>query len=107
MVEYRLELDQVFMSLADATRRDILARVLQLPQSIQELALAYSMSFAAVAKHISILESAGLVQKTKQGRKRIISANPETIAAATRELQRFEALWNDRFDRLDQLLADA
>lgn len=104
MVEYRLELDQVFMSLADSTRRDILARVLKAPRSIKELALAYSMSFAAVAKHVGILEAAGLILKTKQGQKRIISANPETIAAATHELQRFEALWNDRFDRLDTLL---
>lgn len=103
----RIDLDAVFASLADATRRDILVRVLKAPQSIGELAEAHKeMSFAAIAKHIGVLESALLITKTREGRQQIVSANPKTIAAATDMLQKYEAMWESRFNTLEQLLKE-
>ena len=105
MVEYTINLDSVFSSLADATRRDILSRVLQRSQSIGELAEAHThLSFAAIAKHIAVLQEARLVIKKKEGRYQIISANPKAIATATDVLEGYKALWNARFDALDSLL---
>ena len=104
MVEYTLDLNLVFQSLADATRRDILKRVIAQPRSISELAGAYSFSFAAIAKHIGVLEMAHLVTKHRQGRQQIIRANPAAISSAASHLQEYEALWNSRLDNLDQLV---
>lgn len=105
MVEYAINLDSVFSSLADATRRDILSRVSRHPQSVGELADAHkSISFAAVAKHITVLEDAQLVIKKREGRYQIISANPKTMHQAAQVLQHYQALWDARFDALDKLL---
>ncbi len=105
MVEYAINLDSVFSSLADATRRDILNRVLQNSQSVGELAELYShISFAAVAKHIVVLEQAQLVVKKREGRYQIISANPKALQVATHALQKYTDVWDARFDALDKLL---
>ena len=105
MVEYTIDLDSVFSSLADATRRDILDRVSQRSQSIGELAEEHKhLSFAAIAKHIAVLEEAHLVIKKREGRYQIISANPKTITVASDALERYKALWDARFDALDSLL---
>ena len=105
MVEYTINLDLVFSSLADATRRDILNRVLHHSQSVGELAEVYKhISFAAVAKHIGVLEQAHLVVKKRNGRYQIISANPKAINVATKALQEYKAMWDARFDTLDKLL---
>ncbi len=105
MVEYAIDLDSVFSSLADATRRDILNRVSRQPQSVGELADAHKgISFAAVAKHIAVLEDAQLVIKKREGRYQIISANPKTMDHATQVLQKYKAIWDARFDALDKLL---
>ncbi len=105
MVEYAIDLDSVFSSLADATRRDILSRVSRQSQSIGELAEAHkSLSFAAVAKHIAVLEGAHLVIKKREGRYQIISANPKTMDQAARVLEKYKAIWDARFDALDALL---
>jgi predicted transcriptional regulator len=104
MVEHTLQLDAVFASLADATRRDILQRVIKKPRSIRELAEPYAMSFAGVAKHVRVLEQAALVRKTKTGTQQIISANPKAIAIATSHLMQYEKMWDTRFATLDQLL---
>ena len=101
------EIDRVFHALADATRRDIVARVLAgEPASISALAARYEMSFAAVQKHVAVLEGAGLVTKHPQGRERIVRGNPERIARARDLLARLEGLWRDRFSQLDALFAD-
>ncbi len=100
------KLDVVFGSLADATRRDILKRVTQGGHSISELAKPYEgmMSFAGIAKHVDILESAGLVKKRKKGKFHIISFEPKAFRVASLELEKYAHMWNKRFDALDQLL---
>lgn len=99
------EVDRVFHALADATRRDILRRSLLGEATVSELAAAYAMSFAAVQKHVAVLEGAGLVTKEHRGRTRIVHADPETIARARRLLDSYAELWHARIDRLDALLA--
>jgi DNA-binding transcriptional ArsR family regulator len=100
------EVDRVFRALADATRRDILRRTMAGEASVSQLAAAYEMSFAAVQKHVAVLEGAGLVTKERSGRERIIRGNPETVRRAQALLDRYEQLWRARVDRLDALLAD-
>ncbi len=101
------EIDRVFHALADATRRDIVARVLAgEASSISALAARYDMSFAAVQKLVAVLEGAGLVTKQPQGRERIVRGNPERIARARDLLARLEDLWRARFRRLDDVLTN-
>ena len=99
------EIDRVFQALAAATRRDILRRTIEREQSISALAQDYDMSFAAVQKHIGVLEAAGLVIKRAEGRERLVRADPTMIARARALLARYEELWRARIDRLDRLLA--
>jgi DNA-binding transcriptional ArsR family regulator len=99
------EIDRVFQALAAATRRDILRRTIEHEQSISTLARDYDMSFAAVQKHIGVLEAAGLVIKRAEGRERLVRADPTMIARARALLARYEELWRARIDRLDLLLA--
>ena len=102
------ELDRLFRALADATRRDIVARLLAGEEtSVSALAARYDMSFAAVQKHVAVLEEAGLVTKRQQGRERIVRGNPERIARARELLTRLEELWKSRFARLDALFAES
>lgn len=100
------EIDRVFRALADATRRDILRRTLAGELSVSGLASDYDMSFAAVQKHVAVLEKAGLVRKTTAGRERLVRADPERIACARACLQKLEALWRHRIDALDVVLSE-
>jgi DNA-binding transcriptional ArsR family regulator len=105
MVEYAINIDAVFSSLADATRRDILTRVSKRSHSIGELAGKHpGISFAAVAKHVGVLEEAKLVVKMKEGRYQIISVNPKALEQATRVLEQYKSIWEARFNALDSLL---
>jgi DNA-binding transcriptional ArsR family regulator len=105
MVEYTISLDAAFSSLADATRRDILNRVSFRPQSVGQLAEAHTrLSFAAIAKHIAVLEDAQLVIKKREGRYQIISVNPKAMNQVAQVLQTYRAIWEARFDTLDSLL---
>ena len=97
-------MDRIFRALGDATRRDILRRTMAGEASVSELAAAYDMSFAAVQKHVAVLEGAGLVTKQPHGRERIIRGNPETIRKAQALLDRYEQIWRSRIERLDALL---
>jgi len=99
------EIDRVFHALATATRRDILRRTIEREQSVSELAGDYEMSFAAVQKHVAVLEEARLIVKRAEGRERLVRANPEMIARARALLARYEELWRARIARLDDLLA--
>lgn len=99
------EVDRIFRALADATRRDIVRRTLTGEASVSALATSYDMSFAAVQKHVAILEGAGLVTKHPRGRERIVRGNPQAIARAQELLDRFAQIWRARIDRLDDLLA--
>lgn len=99
-------IDQVFAALADRTRRDIVARVMEREASVSALAASYAMSFAAVQKHVAVLERAGLVTKTTRGRERLVSGDPQALRAATRVLDHYEQVWRGRVDRIDDLLAE-
>lgn len=99
-------MDRIFRALADATRRDIVRRTLAGQASVSELAAAYDMSFAAVQKHVAVLEGAGLVTKHPQGRERLVRGNPDTLRRAQELLERYEQMWRGRVDRLDALLAE-
>jgi DNA-binding transcriptional ArsR family regulator len=100
------EIDRIFAALADATRRDILARVIDREQSVSALARPYAMSLPAVQKHVAVLERAGLVGKTRVGKEQRVHAEPQGIRAARALLERYEALWRHRVDAMDRLLAE-
>lgn len=100
------DVDRIFRALADATRRDIVRRTLGGEASVSELAGAYDMSFAAVQKHVAVLEGAGLVTKHPHGRERMVRGNLHAIQRAQALLERYEQIWRSRIDRLDELLAD-
>jgi DNA-binding transcriptional ArsR family regulator len=100
------EIDRVFHALAAATRRDILRRTIDGEHSVSALAREYDMSFAAVQKHVGVLEAAGLIVKRAEGRERLVRADPTMIARARALLARYEDLWRARIDRLDALLAE-
>lgn len=100
------EVDRIFQALADATRRDIVARSLRGEHSVSELATHYEMSFAAVQKHVAVLERAGLIRKRTQGRERVVSADPETVRRASRLLDAYEEIWRRRAAAIDGILAD-
>ncbi|GGH43286.1 ArsR/SmtB family transcription factor [Microbacterium album] len=99
------EVDRIFRALADATRRDIVRRTLSEEATVSELAASYDMSFAAVQKHVAVLEGAGLVTKHRNGRERLVRGNPDAIRRAQALLDRYEQIWRSRIDRLDALLA--
>jgi DNA-binding transcriptional ArsR family regulator len=99
------ELDRLFRALADGTRRDIVARALAGEEaSVSTLATRYRMSFAAVQKHVAVLERAKLVSKLAVGRERIVRANPRRLARARSALVELESIWLDRFSQLDDVL---
>lgn len=100
------EVDAVFRALADSTRRDIVARVIAREQSVSSLAAAYAMSFAAVQKHVAVLERASLVVKHRQGREQIVQANPATLERARVFLEHLETLWRHRAAAIDRILAE-
>jgi DNA-binding transcriptional ArsR family regulator len=98
--------DRVFQALADATRRDILLATLEGEHNVSALARRYPMSFAAVQKHVAVLEDAGLVTKQRQGREQLVRGSVATIREAYRLLEQFEAVWRGRIDRIGEILAD-
>ena len=101
------EVDRIFHALATATRRDILKRTIEHEQSVSDLAGEYDMSFAAVQKHVAVLEQARLIIKRAEGRERLVRADPGMIARARALLAQYEELWRARVARLDDLLAEA
>lgn len=106
MVESNVALDKIFAALADVTRRDILKRVSTAEHTIGELAQPYAMSFAAIAKHISVLEKAELITKRRSGKEKVIQIQPKTLKVAAAYLGEYEKIWSARFDALEKLLED-
>lgn len=100
------DVNRIFKALADATRRDIVRRTLVADVSVSQLATAYAMSFAAVQKHVVVLEEAKLVSKESRGRERMVRADLARIRQAQQLLDQFEQVWRSRIDRLDALLAE-
>ena len=101
----RDETDRLFHALADGTRRDIVERVIEREQSVSALAESYAVSFAAVQKHVAVLERAALVTKTRRGREQIVHSNIDTIQSARDVLRSWEELWQGRADRIAGILA--
>jgi DNA-binding transcriptional ArsR family regulator len=100
------EVDRVFRALADATRRDIFERVIQDGLSVSTLASDYQMSFAAVQKHVSVLERAALVTKVRHGREQIVHGNLSTLRRAAALLAAFEEIWIGRATRIAEILGE-
>lgn len=100
------EVDELFGALADATRRDILRRSVRGEASVSRLAEAYPMSFAAVQKHVAVLERAGLVTKERRGRERLVRTDGDALRRAREALDQLEAAWRGRVDRMSQMLAE-
>ena len=100
------DFDRLFGALADATRRDIVRRAIGGQEGVAELANHYLMSFAAVQKHVAILERAGLVTKERIGRRKVVRTNVEGLRVARRLLDRYEELWRGRIDRMTDLITE-
>jgi DNA-binding transcriptional ArsR family regulator len=98
--------DRLFHALADATRRDILHRCTLEEPSVSQLAGIYPMSFAAVQKHVAVLERAGLVTKERRGREQLVHTDPDAVARARQAPDELETAWRDRVDRMSHLLAE-
>jgi DNA-binding transcriptional ArsR family regulator len=98
--------DDLFHALADATRRDILRRSVHGELSVSRLADAYPVSFAAVQKHVAVLERAGLVRKERRGREQLVRTDPDAVGDARRALDQLEAEWRGRVERMSALLAE-
>ncbi|NYF98294.1 metalloregulator ArsR/SmtB family transcription factor [Janibacter cremeus] len=94
-----------FHALSDSTRRDILRRVLAGEHSVTALAEHYPMSFAAVQKHVAVLERSGLVTKRRSGRESLASGDVEAVRAVATMLAEFEDVWRGRVEGIDALLA--
>ena len=98
--------DLLFHALADATRRDIVRLVLQGEHSVSDLARRYPMSFAAVQKHVAVLERADLISKHQRGRERFVRGRIDTVRDVNRLLDELEAIWRDRMQRFGDILAE-
>ena len=100
------DFDRMFGALADPTRRDIVRRAIDGEEGVAELAGHYPMSFAAVQKHVAILERAGLVTKQRLGRRKVVRTNLEGLRVARRLLDQYEELWRGRIVRMTELVTE-
>ncbi len=96
----------MFPALGDRTRRDIVRRAISAEEGVLELASHYPMSFAAVQKHVAVLERAGLVTKQRIGRRKVVRTNLDALLLARRVLDQYEELWRARIDRMNDLIAE-
>ncbi len=106
VIQQTVDFDRVFGALADGTRRDIVRRAIAGNEGVAELAGHYPMSFAAVQKHVAILERAGLVAKHRNGRRKVVRTELEALRIAQGLLKRYEDMWREKFDRMAQLIAE-
>lgn len=104
MVEYAVRLDNVFGSLADPTRRDILRRVARRELTVGEISSNYDMSLAAVSKHLKILERARLIMKRRRGKQQLVRLSPAALHEASDYLEWYGQFMNERFDSLEEYL---
>ena len=106
MVQYHARLDDAFAALSDPTRRGILEQLGRADASITNLAAKFAMTLTGMKKHVSVLEEAGLVATQKIGRVRTCRLGPRQLAEETAWLERYHAMWADRFDELDKVLEE-
>lgn len=104
MVEYVMNIDDIFYSLSDPTRRDILARLKSAQMTVGEIALPYPMSLAAISKHLKVLEKAKLIIKRKEGKKQVVTLDPYALRSADEYLEQYRQMWQSRYDKLEKLL---
>ena len=100
------DFDRIFSALADATRRDIVRRAIAGEEGVAEIAAHYPMSFAAVQKHVAVLERAGLVGKERIGRRKVVRTQQSGLLVAQRLLDDYEELWRGRIDRMTDILKE-
>jgi DNA-binding transcriptional ArsR family regulator len=101
-----IDFDRVFAALADATRRDIVRRAIAGEEGVAELAGHYPMSFAAVQKHVAVLERAGLVGKERIGRRKVVRTRQTGLLVAQRLLNDYESMWRGRIERMTAIIDD-
>lgn len=106
MVEQTIQLDNIFHSLADPIRRDILRRVMECELSVGELVEKYEVSFAAISKHLKVLEKAQLVKRRKEGKRHMVALAPEALEQADKYLEQYRMMWESRYNKLDTLLQE-
>src|SRR5829696_7985400 len=106
-MDRQFDADHVFAALADPTRRDIVLRALAGSEGVAELAAHYPMSFAAVQKHVAVLERAGLVTKQRDGRRKVVRTDIERLRLARRLLDQYEELWRARIERMKDLISSS
>jgi DNA-binding transcriptional ArsR family regulator len=99
------QLDSVFSALADPTRRAILARLTEGDANVAELAAPFSMSQPAISRHLKVLEGAGLISRHRRATARLSHLEADPLREATDWLAKYQAYWDESYERLDQLLA--
>jgi DNA-binding transcriptional ArsR family regulator len=100
------EVDELFHALADRTRRDILRRCATGEPSVSQLARDYPMSFAAVQKHVAVMERAGLITKERRGREQLVRTDADAVGRVRQVLDQLEMTWRGRIDRMSGVLAE-
>lgn len=101
MVEYTFGINDIFSALADPIRRDILERTSDGELTVNQIAMEYDISLAAISKHLKVLFDAGLIRRRKDGRYKYITANPDGMREAAVYLRQYEQLWTERLNALD------
>ncbi|HEY4963826.1 MAG TPA: metalloregulator ArsR/SmtB family transcription factor [Candidatus Saccharimonadales bacterium] len=104
MVEYNPELDSIFSSLSDPTRRDIFLKLSEGARTVSDIASEYKMSLAGISKHLKVLQKAKLITKRRDGRQQIVESQPISLVGVDEFLRDYRRLWDDRLDRLEELL---
>jgi len=106
MVKSNDALSGVYFALSDPTRRQILEHVSMVEMSVSEIVDKFKLSFAAISKHVSVLEQANLITKQRRGKEKIITFLPDTLTAAQLDIGQYKALWNSRLDKLEIVLKE-
>jgi DNA-binding transcriptional ArsR family regulator len=99
------QLDSVFSALADPTRRAILARLTEGDANVAELAAPFSVSQPAISRHLKVLEQAGLISRHRRATARLSHLEADPLREATEWLAKYQAYWDESYERLDELLA--
>jgi DNA-binding transcriptional ArsR family regulator len=101
------QLDAVFHAMADPTRRAMVRTLAAGERTVGELAAPHPISLAAASKHVKVLERAGLVRRTVQGRRHVCRLDAKPLAAADRHLRFYERFWTERLDALEEFVTGA
>ncbi len=102
----RTQSEAIWTALSDPTRRAILERLTRRPTRVTDVAAPFDMSLNAVSKHIKVLEAAGLVRRTRQGREHALELDPEPLREVARWASEIERFWSERLDRIEQFFKE-